>query len=174
MRVSALLGPSDVEEVVVYASSRESDVAVHSDIGVATTLFDLSRVGNWREGVVLLEHQSGKRKALEITGITIPTIQSFLYSLQQTVLITKTESPPGAPMGGIDVSGAWPDPWWTWLLEGAKAALPHILAGNLPIAALRGIGGAFASFLEEKTTQVHKKRAEEKIRETGMQEETVE
>ncbi|VDP55148.1 unnamed protein product [Heligmosomoides polygyrus] len=150
------------------------DIGILADVGVSTLLFDLSRIGNWRSNVTLLEHQKGKLKALEITGVALSTTNSFLYALQQNVLVAKTSTPPGTPLGGITVTGSWSDPWWSWLLEGAKAALPHLLAGNLPVAALRGIGGAIGAFLDEKTTQIHKRRAEERIQETGMQEESTE
>lgn len=64
----------------------------------------------------------------------------------QALLIMKTSTPLVTQICQQDVIGEWSDPLWDGILEGARAVLPELLAGNHGVEAIKRIGTALKAF----------------------------
>ncbi|WKY08504.1 hypothetical protein Q1695_007773 [Nippostrongylus brasiliensis] len=102
---------------------RQTDITIPMEIGMTTRLFDTARVGRWVDGQ-LLSKIDGRRKALEVPGMVLPMVHSFLFHISQRVLVVRTPLPPGTPMAGITTSGSWPGSVVELVTRGGKGRAP--------------------------------------------------
>ncbi|KAK6041048.1 hypothetical protein COOONC_21447 [Cooperia oncophora] len=120
----------------LLAKSVENDVRVWTDHGTITGSRIIDRLSNLcHTGAFGLEYPGRINKdtiarSQALCSILFCAKRRLRYDRPQSIIVTKTPTPPGSQVNDQVVSGSWPDQWWSWLLAGAEAALPEVLAGN--------------------------------------------
>ncbi|WKY10398.1 hypothetical protein Q1695_002616 [Nippostrongylus brasiliensis] len=160
MRATSILGPVDTKTLTVASSVEHESVLRQARPGWSVLANATAAVSNLEKQRPILPADCIKDMFV-LTGMNFVGMRRLRYNKPQSMLVVRTPAPPGAQANRQVTTGEWPDPWWDWLIAGARAALPDLLTGSYLTAALKGVGAGINAFLEERQGEDLIRRAKE-------------